>query len=232
MEDLLIRAKEQGIQQQEANAIQSAQHMLEQVEDKKRQILSAGHPDKATLDAIQGAEDLWQRQLAKANADAQQRFSTFASEIDAASQAKTRDYQQITEATGKILQYGDYIRPAFGSFPDIGTVSMSPIAKVLPGADRVSLTVTSSQLGANFKFGSVVTAGLYGGEVNAATTEVTTFLQLFGRISIKAGWQTSYTPDGVVNGPTFDFQTKPPSDKQKLPSPTIPDPPKKKLPVP
>jgi hypothetical protein len=182
MEDLLIRAKEQNIQQQKAAAIQNAQRMLDQVEARKRQILSAGRPDKTTLDAIQGAEDLWQRQLVRANKAAQRRFSTFASEIDAANQAKTRDYQQITEATGKILTYAEYIRPPFGSLPDIGTVSMAPIAIVLPGADRVSLTVTSSQLGANFRFGSFVTAGLYGGEVNATTTEVTTFLQIFGAV--------------------------------------------------
>jgi hypothetical protein len=220
-EENLIYAREEAVKRQEAAAIKQAEQNIAKVEAERRQLLSQGPQDKATIDRLNAERSLWESVKRQAQEDAARRVSYYWHDMKTASENRTREYTRLSGALQRTNEYGNAIRSQLNFLPSF----------TLP-LDKVSVSFSPEFLGAKFKFGSLVSSGIRAGSPDATSTEVTTFLELFGRVKATVGWQTSYTPDGVMSGPTFGVSINPPNDKPKVGVPKIEEKPRKELPRP
>lgn len=222
LEHNLIFAREEAIKRRTQNTIKQALENLARVETELRHLMNQGPVEKAKLDSLNAERELWETIKRQALEGENQRVSYYWNELKVTNEMKVREFSQFSEYLQRTQEYGNVMRNLLRPLPSF-SVSMS----------RVSVSFSSDQLGARFKFGSLVSGGISVGGIDATSSEARAFLELFSKVKFSAGWETRFTPDGVFTGPTFDVKLAPPKDGGGVNYPDkIEEKPKKGLPRP
>lgn len=229
LEESLLIAREEESKRQDAAAIKEAEQNLARVESERRRLLNQGPLSKETLDQLEAGRSLWQQVKSRAEEDATRRVSYFWADYKQGRETRIREYTQMTEYVRRTDEYANTLRGLAGQIPGFN-ISLNQLTKD-PILSRFSFSYSPEQLGVRFKFGSLVSSGLTAGETDATTTEVKTFLELFGKVQISAGWRNTTNPYDF-SGPTADINILPPKDKPKLTDSKLEEKPKKELPKP
>jgi hypothetical protein len=219
LEQSLLYAHEEGLKRKEEADIKEAQQGIDKVETERLRLMKEGPLEKVTVDRLIEMRTMWEQVKNRAKEAAAKRFSYYYSDLREAQETKIKEYNQINDLIVRASQYQQYHPVTMGRLPAFNFSMGSVTASYIP-----------DQLGLKFKFNSMVSSGLTATN-GESYTEVQTFLELFNRVQISVGWKTTYTMDGVLNGPTFNVNIKPPSDKGKVDYPNrIDEKPKSGLP--
>jgi hypothetical protein len=183
--------------------IDYANRELREAESARNSLAQKG-ADRSSIDQANSVCEVWRAMREKAQQDDANKWSSYLTDIKTADETKTQEYVQIK----------NLLTPPLGTTGDAGGgFSVSGLADWMPTKDlsigRVSLNLSPTQLGAGFKFGSLVSSGFTAGEVDPATLEARTFIDLVGKVRLSVGWRTQDTPEGVLSYPTMDLTLKP-----------------------
>jgi len=222
----LIQAQEALTEQREKAAIHDAEQALAKVEAARAHLLQQGPQQKELLDQMNATVQTYRNVLNKARSDAQNRISTYWSDLKDWETRRIDQYGRMSGGLQKTEEYRSYNRMNFGDMLPNFTLdtAQAPVFKDIPVANGFKLEYENRQLGLYFKFGSLadvkLSAGLTAGG-DEISTEVKTFLELSSKLGGKArigvGSKTVYGPDGVTTGTAPVFETEKTLKPKKTP---------------
>lgn len=176
------------------NSLYRAMQMQHAVVQQCRQVLLAQQSEIQTrLREADQAVKLWNETKQQAEKDATTRWSSYLVDLRAADETRTKEFVKIKSVLGEMDERAG----------QLGIGSWVPAFSFSTG--RVSLDSSPAMLGAKFAFGPALVGGVEAGDVDAATTEARSFIQLIGEIRLSTIWRTQITPDGILSSPNMDL---------------------------